>query len=95
MENLKLYKLSTCPYCKKVLRFLEKHNLELGMVDISDEDIRKELIDLGGDDQVPALLIEDKIMYESDDIIKYIAEKNNLEVVEDDLETDANYCPIY
>lgn len=95
MSNIKLFKLSTCPYCKKVFRFLDKHKLSVEMVDISDEKIKNDLVSLGGEEQVPALLVDNKIIYESDDIIKWFAKENNIEVEATDFEADINFCPIY
>lgn len=95
MENLTLYKLATCPYCQKVFRFLDKHNLELKMLDITEGTNKEDLIRLGGEEQVPALLVDGKILYESDDIIKYLAEINNIETEDEDFQADINFCPIY
>lgn len=80
MENKVLYYKPTCPFCKKVLRFIEKNNIELEMKDIKEKDeYQEELINIGGQDQVPMLLIGDKPMYESDDIIQYLREEYGIE----------------
>ena len=78
--NLKEYKLfmkETCPYCKKVLRFIDKYNLdEIELVDIKKEEGAEEyLIEKGGQDMVPCLFIDGEPMYESSDIIKYLKEE--------------------
>ena len=62
--DLKLYYKETCPFCKKVLRFIENKKIE-GV----------ELVDIKGMDQVPCLFIDGKPMYESMDIIKFLDEK--------------------
>ena len=75
--DLKLYYKETCPFCKKVLRFIENKKIEgVELVDIkADEANEKYLIKKGGMDQVPCLFIDGKPMYESMDIIKFLDEK--------------------
>ena len=76
---LELYVSEYCPYCKKVMKFLQDNDIDFIKKDVSDPANFEELVSLGGRDQVPFL--NDKknevLMYESDDIIKYI--KNNQE----------------
>ena len=65
-----LYIKPTCPYCQKVLRFMEGRGIELALRDISaDPEAREELVRAGGKAQVPCLFIDGAPMYESDDII--------------------------
>lgn len=72
MQNLKLYYMKGCPFCKKVIQFMERNNIEVEMVDIqADPKNEEELIKLGGKDQVPMLLIDGKPLYESNDIIQW------------------------
>ncbi|EGS34019.1 glutaredoxin [Finegoldia magna SY403409CC001050417] len=75
--DLKLYYKAECPFCKKVLRFIENKKIEgVELVDIkADEANEKYLIEKGGMDQVPCLFIDEKPMYESMDIIKFLDEK--------------------
>ena len=75
--DLKLYYKETCPFCKKVLRFIENKKIEgVELVDIkADEANEKYLIEKGGMDQVPCLFVDEKPMYESMDIIKFLDEK--------------------
>lgn len=73
MQNLKLYYMKGCPFCKKVIQFMERSNIEVEMVDIqADPKNEEELIKLGGKDQVPMLLIDGKPLYESNDIIQWL-----------------------
>ncbi|HEY8362307.1 NrdH-redoxin [Soehngenia saccharolytica] len=73
MQNLKLYYMKGCPFCKKVIQFMERNNIEVEMVDIqADPKNEEELIKLGGKDQVPMLLIDGKPLYESNDIIQWL-----------------------
>lgn len=78
MDNLILYYYPTCPYCRKVTRFIDKHNLnQIELKNISeDQEAEKELIKNGGKKQVPCLFIDDTPLYESDDIINWL--QNNL-----------------
>lgn len=94
MKDAKLFFTNSCPYCQKVIRFIEKHNILVDRMEVAIPANKEILVELGGDDQVPALLVNDEIMYESDDIIKFLAEKFDIEVTDEDFVTDANFCPI-
>lgn len=49
MENLILYYKPTCPYCKKVQRFMGKNGIDIEMRNIDEnESIKNELIEKGG-----------------------------------------------
>ena len=73
-QNLELFYKPTCPYCHKVMSFMEQNNIELPMHDIvADDAARERLIEVGGKRQVPCLFIDGKAMYESGDIIAYLA----------------------
>lgn len=71
---LLLYKMDGCPYCEKVLKYLEEKSLQFRSLDISDPVNLDELLHLGGDEQVPFLVDTDHNakMYESEDIIQYV-----------------------
>lgn len=69
-----LYQRITCPYCCKVLRYMEQAGIQLPMRDTTDPEVLEELITLGGKAQVPCLMINGKALYESDDIIAYLQE---------------------
>ena len=71
---LDLFILETCPYCKKVMDFLEKESIKYRKIDISDKDSENSLIQIGGKRQVPFLVDNERNiqMYESDDIIEYL-----------------------
>ena len=75
--DLKLYYKPECPFCKKVLSFMEKNDIELELKNIHDEENKKFLVEKGGMTQVPCLFIDGKAMYESDDIIEFLKEKFN------------------
>lgn len=77
MNNLVLYIRNTCPYCQKVLRFLAENKINVEQKDISDNDeLVQELINIGGKKQVPCLVVNDKALYESDDIIEWFKKKS-------------------
>ena len=71
---LDLFVLESCPYCKKVMDFLEKEDIKYQKIDISDKDSENSLIQIGGKRQVPFLVDNERNiqMYESDDIIEYL-----------------------
>ena len=71
--NLILYYKPTCPYCQKVLTFMESAGITLPLKNIAESiNVREELIKIGGKPQVPCLVINGKAMYESDDIITWL-----------------------
>ncbi|MGO4987691.1 glutaredoxin family protein [Gallicola sp. Sow4_E12] len=77
MADLRLFYKETCPYCKKVIRFIEKHELDdkIEYVNIQeDPKNEEELVEKGGQGMVPCLFIDGKPMYESSDIIDYLDE---------------------
>ena len=75
MHTLILYYKPTCGYCLKVLRFIEKNNLTVRLKSVSESPaLRQELIDLTGNAQVPCLIHDGEILYESEDIIAWLAE---------------------
>ena len=78
-KMLDLFMLENCPYCKKVMSYLDSNNIKYNKIDTNNPDNALKLMTIGGKDQVPFLYntkTRDKI-YESDDIIKYIKENNN------------------
>ncbi len=72
---LQLYKFDTCPFCQKVMNAIE----ESGRKDVEYHDIHKSeddlnyLIENGGKRQVPCLFIDGKPLYESGDIVEWLA----------------------
>lgn len=76
MENLELFYQKNCPFCQKVLSFLEENgigDIELKEID-DDPSARQRLEDVGGKLQVPCLFIDGDPLYESDDIIDWLKE---------------------
>ena len=72
--QLELFKRDTCPYCLKVMHYLEKTgrcDVTFTDISLSPED-RARLTQLGGKPQVPCLVIDGEALYESDDIISWL-----------------------
>lgn len=72
-SELILYKADWCPYCAKVMRFLDDAGISLPMRDIDGLGVAEELISIGGKRQVPCLVIDGRALYESDAIIEYLS----------------------
>lgn len=72
-----LYILKTCPYCKKVIEFMDENNIKYSLKDVADSDKYNELIKIGGKSQVPFLVDNNSNvkLYESDEIIDYLKNK--------------------
>ncbi|MFW6008053.1 MAG: glutaredoxin family protein [archaeon] len=76
--ELELYYFPSCPYCQKVLRYLDENSIEVVKRNIKkDEKADKKLVEVGGKRQVPCLFINDEPLYESEDIINWF--QNNYE----------------
>ncbi len=68
-----LYIRTMCPFCRKVLNYLEKEELSVKIKDLSkNPEYIDELENLGGKTQVPCLVHEGEALYESDDIIEWL-----------------------
>ncbi|MDD3374704.1 MAG: glutathione S-transferase N-terminal domain-containing protein [Candidatus Omnitrophica bacterium] len=71
--QLTLYYFQGCPFCGRVLAFIEEHGILLEKKDIHEiDEFKQELISIGGKSQVPCLVIDEKPMYESADIIEWL-----------------------
>lgn len=73
--KLELFKKETCPYCRKVMNYIA----ESGRTDIiyrdivESEEAENTLVSVTGKHQVPCLFIDGKPMFESQDIIDWLA----------------------
>ncbi|WP_350344591.1 glutathione S-transferase N-terminal domain-containing protein [Proteinivorax tanatarense] len=77
MKELKLFIMKTCPFCQKVERYMKENNISIEVADIKeDPKSKEELIEQGGKVQVPMLLIDEKPLYESNDIIDWLKENS-------------------
>ncbi len=71
-QALELYIMPGCPFCRKVLSYMERQGIEIPLRDImANPSDRSTLQNVGGKVQVPCLFIDGKPLYESDDIIAY------------------------
>ena len=72
--SYELFIMPTCPFCVKVLSFMKSKGIEIPLRDTTtDPNARQKLLDVGGKTQVPCLFIDGKPLYESNDIIAYLA----------------------
>lgn len=80
---LELYQAEDCPYSEKVRQKLTElgisyvvHNPRLHDGEVRNEQTHEELVEFGGEDQIPFLVDQRRgiTMYESDDIIDYLEE---------------------
>ena len=74
---INLYYLSTCPYCKKVIDFLDSSNIEYRLLDINEQENFNKLMKIGKKRQVPFIIDTNtgNVMYESADIIDYLSKE--------------------
>lgn len=75
MTSMTLYYKPMCPYCAKVLAFMEQEDIQLETKDVQDPGNLDELKNVnGGKTQVPCLVVGGHPMLESDDIIAFLRE---------------------
>ena len=69
-----LYIMESCPYCKRVMSFMDEKGIKYNKIDISEKIAEDTLIQIGGKRQVPFIVDKDRNiqMYESLDIIEYL-----------------------
>lgn len=87
LDNLALYYAATCPYCRMVIKQLDRMGIELHLRNIHQKThYKKELIAEGGKKTVPCLRIEatnennkTMWMYESFAIIEYLKKHRAVE----------------
>lgn len=74
---INLYYLSTCPYCKKVIDFLDSNNIEYKLLDINEHENFNKLLKIGKKRQVPFIVDTNtgNVMYESEYIIEYLTKE--------------------
>ncbi len=73
MGTLELYYFDTCPYCIKVLNYINKTQIDVELKHtLLEPTYREELIQRGGKSQVPCLIHDGEVLYESDDIVQWL-----------------------
>ncbi len=70
-----LYLKTGCPFCAKVLAVVDAYQIPYVEKNVSDPEVVKELVALGGKKQEPFLVEGETMMYESQAIIAYLEEK--------------------
>ena len=75
MDELSLYYLPSCPYCHKVLRFMDTNGIVIDTKSTTEPTNKAHLLEVGKKNQVPCLMVNGKPLYESDDIIAYLRDK--------------------
>lgn len=68
---LKLYQFETWPYCEKVRKVLSYKQLDYEKIEVPRND-KSELIKISGQELVPVLVDNDKVIVDSTDIIEYL-----------------------
>ncbi len=71
-QTMILYVKPGCPYCNKVLGFLQTINLNIQVKNDNKDRIRKRMAEELGVVQFPVLCIEQTMILESEDIIKVL-----------------------
>ncbi len=74
LKDHTLYYQKSCPFCQKVLQFMEDNSLTMDTRDTNQPGNQDDLVRIGGMKQVPCLVIGSEALYESDDIIDYLRE---------------------
>ena len=63
MKTIKVYSTPTCPWCKKAKEFLNEKQVAFDDVDVSNDEVAaKELVEKSGQQGVPVLDIDGKII---------------------------------
>ena len=73
-DNMVLYYKPTCPFCHKVLAFMEHEDIDMPMCDTLEPGVKDDLIRIAGKGQVPCLIVDGVPMFESDDIIRFLGD---------------------
>lgn len=71
---LELFIKETCPYCHKVMNYLDENGFEYKKINVANKLNEEALIKIGGKSQVPFLMDREHNieMYESGDILEYL-----------------------
>ena len=73
-DNMVLYYKPTCPFCHKVLAFMEEEDIAMPMRDTLEPGVKDDLVRIAGKGQVPCLVVDGFPMFESDDIIRFLGD---------------------
>ena len=67
-DRVKVYALSTCPYCRRTKEFLKEHGIECDIVDVDllkgkeQDDVLDEIERITGKQSFPVVLIGDEVI---------------------------------
>ena len=67
-DRVKVYALSTCPYCKRTKEFMKEHGVECDIVDVDllkgkeQDDVLDEIERITGRQSFPVVLIGDEVI---------------------------------
>ena len=75
-----LFILDTCPYCQKVMKFMDENGIKYNKINTKIDENALKLLAIGGKDQVPFIYdMQNHIkLYESDEIINYLKGNKNV-----------------
>ncbi len=72
-SGLVLYYRPNCPFCVRVLEAMKGVDIKIDLKDLNENrEYLDELIEMGGKRQVPCLMIDGEVKYESQAIIDYL-----------------------
>lgn len=89
-----LYVKTGCPWCKKVLDYADAHGIVFEQLNIADPKVAEELVKRGGKRQVPYLVDGNIEMYESADIVAYLAGNGGAEKMPDPVQKSGGTCAL-
>ena len=73
--SYELFVMTGCPFCRKVTSYMDEHGIKIPLRNVSEDPAaREELERVGGKVQAPCLFIDGKPLYESSDIVAYLAD---------------------
>lgn len=71
--EVKLFFTQTCPYCTESVNFVKENDLNVKLMDATNDiEIKKELIEIGDMMQVPMLSVDGEANYEVSEILKWL-----------------------
>ncbi|HUU76100.1 MAG TPA: FAD-dependent oxidoreductase [Methanoregulaceae archaeon] len=63
MPRVTVYYTQTCPYCRMVKAFLDKHSVEYMAIDVgADKEAAKKMVEISGQFAVPVTIVDDEII---------------------------------
>ena len=81
MNEIIMYTVDYCPYCKKAELFFQERNIPIKKIDISsnEEEYRKKLgeyYDIQGKVTVPQIIIDGQRIGGYDDLMEFVSDSN-------------------